>query len=250
MSGFRYLERFVSDAGSPRILTLVDILEHDLKVPYTVDEYKKDHHNVYVNFPGYDPGYTSVLVAHHDVAVSGIQNCQDNTASVANLLHVCQILQENPIRHNVVVCFTDEEEIVSFDNSGAARLARLITGGHHLFDKFLFAYNLELTGLGRNVWVDFVSGGDLASKGLIEKVRSKIPNVMMVSTPFNDSTVLRYNGVDSVCLGICGSMDAQLIRMGRPPTVWSLCHKATDTIDKISETDMNWFVRTVLLRLL
>src|SRR3990172_12415244 len=71
--------------------------------------------NIQVFFPAKGKNKTNetlIFTAHHDIANPDSENCQDNTASVCNLLDLCKKVSEMEIRQkNVYIVFTDCEEI-------------------------------------------------------------------------------------------------------------------------------------------
>jgi hypothetical protein len=193
--------------------------------------------NIYVNFQASKKtDSTIVFLAHHDVVNVSSENCNDNTASVCNLLHLCGILKEKELKHNVVVAFTDAEEICSHDYSGSARLGELINSD--AFGNVLFAINLELTANGGEIYYDHYDKKSKLSKHL-EKTADEIYNVQ---TPFNDSVVLRKRGIDSICIGTLTTKEMLKVVYGGFCPTWGLCHKKEDTFEKANGDEMSDFV--------
>jgi hypothetical protein len=198
--------------------------------------------NVYSFFKGENAtNDTIVFLAHHDINNSESENCQDNTASVCNLLHLCELLQGKKLNKNVLVAFTDAEEVVSPDNCGAKRLSILSKLG--FFGNVTKAINLELTANGSELWVSCLS-----SKKLMYEVQTYY-KARIVQTPYNDAFVLENNGMESVCIGTLTPNELdRAIGRGFCST-WALCHKEEDTFDKARENDMQNFVENVLLKM-
>jgi hypothetical protein len=232
-------------------LTILNI-EHevdmfDTKNVHTCTETENKFVNINVfikgnNTQGQDK--TIVFLAHHDVANIESENAQDNTASVCNLIDLCikvkSKAQKGELNNNVLIVFTDAEEIVSFTNSGATRLANRIKKGD--FGNVEGTINLELSGLGQNLWATAYSNCQLLNTCISVGATYKL-------TPFSDTATLFRNGVpNSVCIGILPNdeIDTEVNKNSFPKT-WMLCHSKTDTFDKTNKEDMTWFVDTVLL---
>lgn len=194
-----------------------------------------------------------MILAHHDIANEESENCQDNSASVCNLLHLCEILKDSELQENVTVVFTDAEEIVDFNGSGSAILSYRIKNGHPDFVNFQYAINLELTGKGNIIWADLLNVFSRNKMQPNSKLGSYItevfPSFKPVSTPFSDSAVLRHHGLDSVCIGLITENDSIQLEHQRYCETWALCHQSIDTFEKISKEDMGYFVKTILTRL-
>ncbi|MDP2692707.1 MAG: M28 family peptidase [bacterium] len=207
--------------------------------------------NIIVRFGSRSGQPAIAFMAHHDVANINSENCQDNSASVCNLLHLCAILKEQAIGESkniisqrpVIIVFSDKEEV---GGTGSRYFSgRMLRGD---FGTIEYVLNLELTGLGdrKGIWVDTEN-----IKRWKKDILVKTPAILKcdeilgvggyqeVYTPFSDSFVMRRCGVDSVCIGILPA--DELIGIGRKET-WSLCHSETDTIEKCNEQDMRMFV--------
>jgi hypothetical protein len=178
---------------------------------------------------------TTVFLAHYDVATNLSQNCQDNSASVANLLELCIRLSKSPPSNRVVVAFVDLEERVQPEICGAQRLAQQILKLKRKFGKVRVAINLELTAQGTEYWVSVPLLGKLP----IPELKS----LHRVESPYNDACVLAEEGIPSVCIGALDKKNLnEAIGMGHCDT-WSICHSLADTFeDNAVEADMNKFV--------
>ena len=204
--------------------------------------------NIIVKFGSKSGQPAIVFSAHHDIVKSDSQNCQDNSASVCNLLHLCAKLKEYTYGENntlleqrpVIIVFTDKEEC---GGVGARRMSgRLLRGD---LGKFEYIINLELTGLGKSLWIDrfnFQEPSDEKTPVML-KFDSEIgvENYSDVKTPFSDATIFRRCGIDAICIGILPEEQIKNIKKEKPET-WNLCHDANDTIDKCNATDMESFV--------
>lgn len=244
---------------TPRVQYLIDELKK-LELNYELDEFapfvdneKEKYVNIYVKFQALDvtTKETILFVAHHDIANPYSQNCQDNSASVCNLLELCSVLKNKEINKNVMICFTDGEEPASI-HSGAGRIGRLHQAKQSPFDNVEFAINLELTGRGRKIWMDsHMAIRQYKEPSLcIPYLNEKLTSLMEVGTPFNDCYSLRYFSLDSICIGCFTEEDEREYQNKHYPSTWKLCHSIEDTIDKISEEDMSYFVHEVLTKLI
>jgi hypothetical protein len=201
--------------------------------------------NIIVKFESTSGKPAVVFCAHHDVANSKSQNCQDNSASVCNLLHLAAKIKAKgqDLTRPVIIVFTDKEE---FGGVGAHRMSMRILAGD--FGPVDYVINLELTGLGNQLWLDTDNSIRMRTEEtpLIQRFNEVIgkENYHEVSTPFSDAVIFRSNGLDCLCIGILP--EEQLATGGRKETWW-LCHSMDDTIDKTDEIDMALFVEKLEL---
>lgn len=238
------------------ITNRVQYLIHQLdtyKVPYTVDKFqpvegtpdavddKVAFVNVYVNIEGVDTTNTTVFLAHHDVANIASENCQDNTASVCNLLDLAIRLTKEKPATNVVIAFVDAEEIVAPKICGSKRLAEKIKAG--AFGQIRYIFNLELTAHGRNYWLNcrFMPNEPLNISAI--RVQTINPAVSVVSCPYNDSYVLEMEGLPSICMGSLDDKNIAQVRVRNSCATWFVCHNMRDTFEaQAVESDMDAFV--------
>ena len=179
-----------------------------------------------------------MFIAHHDVNNVNSDNCQDNTASISNLLSLAYHFCINEPNKNLYIVFTDCEE---FGGKGAKRLAERIESGY--FGEVEYVVNLELTANGNNLWSDkdnFKNGSKLADKIL------SLTDVFEVRTPFNDSVVLRGRGIDSVCIGTLTDSEMEQVMLKGYCKTWALCHKKEDTFESANAKDMDSFVEFLI----
>lgn len=195
--------------------------------------------NVVVTFKGTDHTLpTIVFSAHHDIANPSSENCQDNTASVCNLIHLCNLLkkEEGNIAQTVVVAFTDCEEI---GGRGMNKLISEIEDGKYGIVESMFA--LELTANGNHIWT---SGIDVNSPltDIIEIGFEK--ELHFVRTPYNESVNARSVGLPACCIGSLTESEIS-IALGRGfCDTWGLCHSDKDTFERsANREDMNNFVQ-------
>lgn len=232
---------------TPRLLAIKDILESS-NITYSVEHFRvngfsgdREFTNIYTTFQGVDPDQPSlVFLAHHDIANPGSQNCQDNTASISHLIKMMLHLNENPPNRTVHIMLVDTEEHVNIRSCGSQVLAEAIKAGR--FGPVEFCINLELTGLGQNVWASSYQH-DVETAIIHMKALEAKP----VGTPFNDAAVLGYHGVPAMCIGILPDDDWNSLMKGQGyPNTWALCHSHKDTIDLISQDDMAVFTNKLL----
>ena len=195
--------------------------------------------NIVVEIEGVDKTQTTIFIAHHDVANMNSENCQDNSASVCNLLDLTFQLKntETKPNNNVAIVFTDAEETCSIPSSGAARLCKNIWEG--LYHKVKYVVNSELTAQGDNYWMSY-GKPNLLSDTINTLHPDKVKKVM---TPFSDSVTVSEFGIDTVCLGILDEENMKYVDyIGYCPT-WGLCHSKDDSfILSARENDMNNYV--------
>lgn len=195
--------------------------------------------NIELTFGEGDTGV--MFIAHHDVNNPNSENCQDNSASVANLLSLAQHLSENTPNKRVHIVFTDCEE---FGGEGAFRLAQRINEG--VFGEIEYVVNLELTANGRNLWNDsniFPEGFESAN--LLDKLNEN-GEFYIATTPFNDSVVLRNQGIDSICIGSLTDDDMQQVIGRGYCSTWAVCHKMNDEFQQANSEDMDNFVEFLI----
>ncbi len=223
-------------------------------IPYDVDKFKpiagvpdyEEGQNAFVNIvvriEGTNTDATTVFLAHHDVVNLGTpnfvaENCQDNTASIANLIDLCVRLSENKPSNNVVIAFVDAEEIVSPSICGSQRLAQNILKG--IYGNVKYAVNLELTANGQNYWMSYNDNASVLAK----HIRETHPTTHRVRTPYNDAFILEKEGVSSVCVGSLTDNNLGQVKTRGYCSTWAMCHSDNDTFDSQAvEGDMDLFV--------
>jgi hypothetical protein len=217
---------------TPRVKFLINLL-NDLDLPYELDSFPVDEDTM---------GYNLVLrgtskkmiTAHHDIVNPNIDNANDNSASVINAI-ATKLL--HPGLHVVLL---DGEEVGGL---GSQRLSEEINEGS--FGTIDWILNLELTGRGGDTF--FI--GNYPGK-LTDHIRG-IFDCPIVNTPFNDSSIFRNNGIDSVVIN-----PLPILESGESPVKWGdqyldfsmlhNCHNEKDTLDTISVGDMKLFVENVI----
>lgn len=207
-----------------------------------VDADEKKLANIMVEFEGTDSEKpTIIFTAHHDIANPNSENCQDNTASVCNLIHLCQELKEyqsnGMLEQNVVVGFTDCEEM---GGRGMNMLITQIKNGVYGEVEAMFA--LELSANGKNVWVQGLEQGTAVSDRL-----ELIGGVNRVSTPYNEAMNAKRQGLPAVCIGTLTNSEMKNAKTTRYCSTWGLCHSMEDTFERSAiQEDMNQFVESMV----
>ena len=202
---------------------------------------KFNYININVLLKGKNETETVIFSAHTDVNRKNSENAQDNTASICNLLDLISQLKDKELERNVLISFVDAEEVVDTRNSGSARLAYQIK--QNKYGTVIYSIILELTGLGKNVWVTAYSKNKILSELINLKATFK-------PTPFSDCYTLFANGIEeTVCIGILPDNEIRQPDMNKIHT-WRLCHQEEDTFDKCSKEDMAHFVENILLKLI
>jgi Iap family predicted aminopeptidase len=237
---------------TPRVLfiieTLIDLKLHnkaklnsDIFDDINDKEGKLKYVNIELTIEGNDTENSIMFTAHHDVNNPNSDNCQDNSASVCNLISLAEHFANNKPNKTVHIVFTDCEE---FGGKGAKRLSERVNNG--VFGNVESIVNLELTANGTNYWSDALT---IKKAKMESELLTKINEVEMfvdVATPFSDSWVFRRYGIDSVCIGSLTDDDMQsVLKVGYCKT-WALCHKEYDSIESASAKDMDKFVELLI----
>lgn len=225
---------------TPRLLKIKEILDY-FQIQYKVKHYivngfeERYFTNIYISFGTENENKGVLFLAHHDISNERSENCQDNTSSVCHILEMIKNLKDKPLSRPVHFAIVDSEEHVNVHCCGSQVLSEDIHNG--LFGELELCVNLELSGLGKNIWVSsFEKFPDICEK-YIQSL-----NAYKVKTPFNDAYVLSLYDVPAMCIGILDDKDIDIAynQIGYP-FIWDLCHSLDDTFDKISKEDMEEF---------
>lgn len=238
-SSFKGSENPLTPRASFIVDTILDLgIYEGLNLDIFKDNYSKDLDLNYLNIElsiNVGAENSVIYVAHHDVNNINSDNCQDNSASVSNLLALAKHFNDNkPTDKNVHIVFTDCEE---FGGLGARRLSERINEG--AFGNVDYIVNLELTANGMNFWND---SKNFSKESLLLDKLNSVSEFVSVKTPFNDSVVFRSRGIDSVCIGSLTDSEMEQVKKYRYCATWALCHKENDTFENANSKDMNNFV--------
>lgn len=222
---------------SPRANWIIKWLQ-DKGIDHRLDlwsENDRHYHNIEIPLiQGFENGI--ILLAHHDIVRPELDNINDNSASIINLLYLSIVLQElpiNSINKNVTIVFTDCEER---GGRGSQRLSDRINS--NVFGKIDWALNLELTCKGQH-WLLGDPGRD--SK-LVRTILTAIPNCEIAYTPYNDAMTLRSNGIDSVVVGILPLNDWDRLDY----SIFGYCHTSRDVKGLENTDDMLEFINGLI----
>jgi len=237
---------------TPRVKFIMDLLDSE-GIEYELDEFEEENRGFkrFGDFGKDDKFPTNkyyniilrgtsnrMIVAHHDVNNASIDNANDNSASVINLIAT------KKLRPNIHAVILDGEE---FGGIGSKRLSQRIKNGD--FGEIEWVLNFELTGKGGKYF--FI--GDYPGP-LFDRIKS-IFDCPVVRTPFNDSIILRRYGIDSTVINPVPPTDKKTDVQFADGTyldtsiLW-YCHNAKDNISSISTDDMKEFVEDVVLKIL
>lgn len=188
---------------------------------------------------------TIIFTAHHDIVKTDGENCQDNTASVCNLLHLCKKLKETKNRQkNTIIVFTDGEE---GGGRGAQKLANMIAQKQLGDIKVKGIVGLELTAGGSALWVETIASHLPITQEIISLRKQQNKRVDLFATPYNECMTLRGFGLNSVCIGILPEQEAEDKKNKKATNTWSLCHKSEDTFERSAvEKDMEELVEFLI----
>lgn len=230
---------------SNKAMFIIDILSK-IGIKFRVDVfpygYATDSHRLINIIAEPNPevkGPALVFCAHHDVMNVRSENCQDNGASVCNLLRLVSLIHQSPQEsQRTVVLFSDCEESGArgakqfCDKAKYDKATRLIT--HPVFGEISAVVNLELTGLGKNIWSDCGNNqNDIELHKKLEKINKK--SISKFNTPPSDVIAFRNKQFPALCIGTLPDSDL------KDKTTWRLCHSMEDTFEKCSREDMQEF---------
>jgi len=250
----------------------VQYIMHQLEannVPYERDlfradgvwnqEMRDDHNkyiNLYVRIAGLDATKTVVFSSHHDVVNKASENCEDNSASVANLIDLAIQLSKEQPPCNVVISFLDGEEIQGMNyepakgifvtpyNGGSNRMAMKIKARE--FGDVKFIYHLELTANGTHYWYSFQNQPNAPVNPAANHLKQLHPAAKRVKTPYSDSIPMEMHLLPSVCIGSLIESEMEIAKLGdmkKPCGTWAVCHSEHDLFETFAvEQDMDAFV--------
>lgn len=229
---------------TPRVRFLMDLLDSE-GISYELDKFPINRFHFIKNETLF--GYNLILkgnsnrmvVAHHDIVNSNIDNANDNSASVINAIMVKKLMP------HINVVLLDGEE---FGGLGSQRLSDQINEGY--YGDIEWVLNFELTGKGGKYFFIGNYPGNLTNhiKSLFD--------CPITQTPYNDSVTIRRNGIDSCVINpLPPTIDNEEtdIKYGDIYLQHNMlynCHSSKDTIDTIDINDMKEFVEEIALKIL
>lgn len=199
-------------------------------VPFSIDNESEEGYgkakliNIEVFFPSTlylqsEKPKAIFFTAHHDIANPRSENCQDNTASVCNLIDLCQVVSKMETRdRNVHIVFTDCEE------TGGLGMNRLIYDIKRKNIDVDIMLCLELTANGTEYWA---SGTKNAAMDKFLAIVGKEDSI--VGTPYNESVNARRGGLNAICVGSLKESEMERVKTSGFCSTWGLCHNEADT---------------------
>jgi hypothetical protein len=237
---------------SNRAMYIIDALSR-MGVKFTIDIFNYGGHdiswgknndthkliNIIVEPNPEATGPALVFVAHHDVMNIHSSNCQDNGASVCNLLRLAAMVKKSGLESKrIIILFSDCEESGA---RGANRFASKYSRkkgenyiNHEIYGQIENVINLELTGKGTVVWSDCeAKKPEIELHESLERVLGKpIPKL---NTPQSDAIAFRRYNYPVLCIGILPEDDM------KNKQTWRLCHSLSDNISECNRKDMEDF---------
>ena len=232
---------FIIDTlNSLGVKSTIDIFNYDgSKLVWGNDEGNHKLVNIIAEPNPQATGPAILFCAHHDVVNLRSENCQDNGASICNLLRLASLIQNSKESHQrVIILFSDCEE---FGARGARKFAKnseRIKGSanikHKIYGEISGVVNLELTGLGEVIWSDCKM--DKEDSALHLKLEKTFENsIIKLTTPPSDVIVFREYDFPALCIGILPEKELE------NKNTWRLCHSMEDTLTKCNRKNMEDF---------
>lgn len=203
--------------------------------PFTIDSFKYDHShfkNIYVMINGLEKRNTLYFLAHHDVLENSFENANDNSGSISILLSLIERYTyiEN-LNFNLVFVFTDNEEM---GFSGAKRFVEQLHSGYFRDTDPIHIINLELCGVGNNLWIENAPDANLLYDGI---TYYHVDKKYIINCPTNDANFIRdefpyYQNATTIGL-LPSNGDGDLDK-----SVWNNIHTAGDKIQNLNSFDM------------
>lgn len=188
-------------------------------------------------------GPAIVFSAHHDVANVRSENCQDNGASVCNLLRLASLVSQNPNdSQRTIIVFTDCEEAGmkgarhfadGFVSESKRKDKNSPYAEHEIHGEISGVVILELTGHGKEIWTDCT--GNPKEQQLHRQLEAAAQKRLhKFHTPPSDVGAFRGK-LGALCVGTLKTDDLF------NKATWRIIHGMTDTIEGCEEEDMNEF---------
>jgi len=220
---------------TPRVKFLMGLLD-SMNIKYELD--KSESHKTTIYNLILRGTSNKMVVAHHDIVNPNIDNANDNSASVINVIMVKKLMP------HINVVILDGEECGGL---GSQRVSDQIKNGE--FGDIEWVLNLELSGKGGKYF--FI--GNYPGK-LFDHIKSLF-DCPVVSTPYNDSVTFRRNGIDSVVINPLPPLNegSSIVKYGDKFLDHDMlyhCHNSKDSIDTISPDDMREFVEEIVVKIL
>jgi hypothetical protein len=222
---------------TPRVKFIMSLLDEE-GIKYELDQFLEGR-NYYYNIIMRGSS-NRMIIAHHDIVNPNIDNANDNSASVIN------VIATKKLRPNINAVIVDGEEM---GGVGSTRLGNQINAGE--FGNIEWVLNFELTGKGGKYFFIGRHPGPLSDRII------NMFNCPIVDTPFNDSVTLRRLGIDSVVINPLpplpdGKVSKVVFNDGKYLDFKLLynCHSPADSLSTIDTNDMREFVEEVILKII
>lgn len=222
---------------TPRVKFIMSLLDEE-GIKYELDQFLEGR-NYYYNIIMRGSS-NRMIIAHHDIVNPNIDNANDNSASVIN------VIATKKLRPNINAVIVDGEEM---GGVGSTRLGNQINAGE--FGNIEWVLNFELTGKGGKYFFIGRYPGPLSDRII------NMFNCPIVDTPFNDSVTLRRLGIDSVVINPLpplpdGKVSKVVFNDGKYLDFKLLynCHSPADSLSAIDTNDMREFVEEVILKII
>jgi len=222
---------------TPRVKFIMDLLDSE-NIKYELDQFLSGgtyYYNIIMK-----GNSNRMIIAHHDIVNPNIDNANDNSASVIN------VIATKKLRPSINAVIVDGEEI---GGVGSTRLGNQIKDGD--FGDIEWVLNFELTGKGGKYFFIGRYPGSLS-----DRITSMF-DCPIVDTPFNDAVSLRKLGIDSVVINPLpplseGEKSKVIFNDGKYLDYKLLynCHSPADSLSTIDINDMKEFVERVVLKII
>jgi len=166
------------------------------------------------------------LSAHYDVVNMNVDNANDDSASIINA--IAYKLMNPSI--NLLILDGEEPPYMGVGSDYAAKYLK----ANNISVNWIL--NLELTGVGRSFFIDNVP----TQFGL--NIKKYFEDAFVINTPFNDAMIFRKHGLQSNVI-----TTVNLKENGTPDmSILYNSHGPADSVDKMSTSDMKYFVENVI----
>jgi hypothetical protein len=203
-------------------------------------------------------GKEKIVVGAHFDAVPGSPGANDNGSGVAVLLELVRNLKDQPLAHTIDLCFFDEEEDGLFGSYFYVR-----ADNHTIYH--LAMLNLDIEGMGNEIYVGPVGGGDddLVMKYVrLAAKQTGFPVQESEYYPGSDFESFANAKLENISISVVPKEDVEKlsnwVKSGYEkieyekdvPEVLKVMHSPYDKSDFVSEKALNMsyeFTKTVLL---
>lgn len=214
---------------SKRMRFIIDKL-CEIGTSFEVDSFDMGHHGYFKNIIAYPTVFdkandTLILMAHHDVYNTTFENANDNSASISILLRLIRSINKINLTINVVVIFTDDEEMNAF---GSQHVTEEII--ENKYGNVLHVVNLELCGRGNKIWLEKTNHNNFLEY-LLQNTGKYAGEI---TCPFNDASNIRRHGFkEATTIGTLYEEGGS-----RDTSMWDDIHSKEDKFDLMEENSL------------